>query len=62
MSTFIIDGTIEDAIVSKRNDKVAVFKTVTFAKRDGTKQTVEKAVVAGAMIDQISVGNTGRYY
>jgi hypothetical protein len=62
MSTFIIDGTIEDAVVSRRNAKVAVFKTITFAKRDGSKQTVEKAVVAGAMIDQIKVGNTGRYY
>ena len=62
MSTFIIDGTIENVAVSRRNAKVAVFKSVTFAKRDGSKQTVEKAVVAGAMIDQIKVGNTGRYY
>jgi hypothetical protein len=62
LSTFIIDGTIEDASVARRNAKVAVFKTVTFTKRDGSRQTVEKAVVAGAMIDQIRVGNTGRFY
>ena len=62
MSTFIIDGTIEDATVARRNAKVAVFKAVTFAKRDGSRQTVEKAVVAGAMIDQIRVGNAGRFY
>lgn len=62
MSTFIIDGTIEDATVSRRNAKVAVFKSVTFAKRDGSRQTVEKAVVSGAMIDQIRVGNSGRFY
>jgi hypothetical protein len=39
-----------------------VFNTVTFAKRDGSRKFVKKAVVAGAMIDQISVGNTGRFY
>lgn len=62
MSTFIIDGTIEDAIVARRNAKIAVFKTVTFSKRDGSRQTVEKAVVSGSMIDQIKVGNAGRFY
>jgi hypothetical protein len=62
MSTFIIDGTIEEAVVSRRNAKLAVFKSVTFAKRDGSRQSVEKAVVTGAMIDEIKVGNSGRFY
>lgn len=62
MGTSIVDGTIESIEAGRRNKKIAVFKTIVFREAGGETRTIKKSVVTAALADQITVGNTARFY
>ncbi len=62
MATSIIDGTIEQVEAGRRHPKVSRFKTIVFRERGGATRTFKNAIVSGAVVPEIRVGNDARFY
>lgn len=62
MGVSIVDGTIEAIDGGKRYKKVSAFKSIVFREADGASRTIKKAVVTPDVADQMTVGNSGRFY
>lgn len=62
MSTWIIDGTVEEAVPGRRRGSITVFKSLRFQLDDGSSRTLTKAVVKQPLADELAPGAKGRFY
>ncbi len=62
MANSVIDGTIEEAKLRNRGKWQSVFATVTIRRTNGTLETLNKLIVANALVDAVQTGSSGRFY
>lgn len=62
MSTSIVDGVVEEAIIKRARGGLVVFDTIRFQLDDGSSRTIKKAVVKQNVADALTPGSHGRFY
>lgn len=62
MDIEIIDGTVAEAVISRSNGKVILYKALAFDLADGSQRTLENVAVAPTVDAAIVPGTQGRFY
>lgn len=62
MGTSTVDGTIEAAELKRSARGLSIFNSIRFRLNDGSTRTITKAVAKKAIADELTPGNSARFY